>query len=71
VAQAIREQVQAGSAYIFGAMMESHLIAGQQTHVAGQPLTYGQSITDACMSWEMTEPVLEDLARAVQKRRQR
>jgi 3-deoxy-7-phosphoheptulonate synthase len=37
----------------------------------GKPLQYGQSITDACMSWEMTEPLFGELAAAVQKRRSR
>lgn len=70
VSRAICEQVQAGSQNICGVMMESHLVEGQQSFVAGQPLTYGQSITDACISWNDTEPLLEELAMAVQKRRQ-
>ena len=35
----------------------------------GQPLTYGQSITDACVAWADTEPLLENLAQAVKQRR--
>jgi 3-deoxy-7-phosphoheptulonate synthase len=51
--------------------MESHLAEGRQDHDTGEPLTYGQSITDACISWEMTWPLLEELATAVEKRRTR
>jgi len=51
-------------------MIESHLKAGNQDVVEGRPLTYGQSITDACLSWEDTAPLLRNLAMAVQKRRQ-
>jgi 3-deoxy-7-phosphoheptulonate synthase len=50
-------------------MIESHLKAGRQDVMEGQPLTYGQSITDACLGWEDTAQLLEDLAFAVQKRR--
>ena len=71
VANAICDQVAAGSYNICGVMMESHLVAGRQDHDTGEPLTYGQSITDACMSWDMTIPVLEELATAVEKRRAR
>ena len=54
-----------GDQRIFGAMIESNLVAGQQKVVAGQELTYGQSITDACMGWEDTVDVLHRLADAV------
>ena len=50
-------------AAIFGAMLESHLVDGRQDYVPGQPAVYGQSITDACLSLEQTEPLLERLAR--------
>jgi 3-deoxy-7-phosphoheptulonate synthase len=52
-----------------GVMIESHLKGGRQNVVAEQPLTYGQSITDACLSWNDTVPLLINLAIAVQKRR--
>ena len=58
-----------GEAAIFGVMMESFLVEGRQELSAG--LRYGQSITDACIGWERTMPVLEDLAAAVRARRQR
>jgi len=52
-------------------MLESHLVGGAQKHEAGRPLTPGQSITDACLSFAETVPVLENLAQAVAARRQR
>ncbi len=70
VAYDICEQVASGSYNIGGIMMESHLVEGRQDHDTGAPLTYGQSITDACISWDMTIPLLEALADAVGKRRQ-
>jgi 3-deoxy-7-phosphoheptulonate synthase len=51
-------------------MLESHLIAGRQNVEVDKPLTYGQSITDACMAWGNTAVLLEELAEAVRKRRQ-
>ena len=68
VAASICEQVASGSWSIFGAMLESHLVEGRQDYTPGQPAVYGQSITDACISLEQTEPVLEDLAKAQQAR---
>jgi len=64
-------QVAAGDARIIGAMVESHLVAGRQDLVAGQPLVYGQSITDGCIDWDTSEAVLERLAEAVKVRRLR
>ena len=69
MARALGEQVASGSHNICGVMLESHLVEGQQNHVVGQELKYGQSITDACISWKETVPVLEGLAAAVQQRR--
>jgi len=62
-------QLAAGDNRIFGVMIESHLIAGRQDIVVGKKLTYGQSITDACLGWEDTEILIDQLAKAVQKRR--
>jgi 3-deoxy-7-phosphoheptulonate synthase len=67
VADSIGEQVASGSWRIFGTMLESHLVEGRQDYVAGSAV-YGQSITDACISLEQTEPILERLAAAQQKR---
>lgn len=50
-------------------MLESFIVAGRQDLGAGAPLAYGQSITDACLSWETTETVLSGLAAAVVARR--
>jgi len=69
VTQDVAAQVAGGDERIFGMMIESHLVAGRQDLVAGQPLTYGQSITDGCISWEDGLPLLETLAAAVRKRR--
>ena len=50
-------------------MIESHLRAGRQDVVEGRPLAYGQSITDACIGWDDTVEMLEELAEAVAARR--
>lgn len=65
VAHSIAEQLSTGSNSIAGVMIESHLVEGAQK----KPETYGQSITDACIGWDTTEMVLEELAAAVRKRR--
>ncbi|MCY4657624.1 MAG: 3-deoxy-7-phosphoheptulonate synthase [Gammaproteobacteria bacterium] len=59
------EQLKAGSETIMGVMIESHLVEGNQSIGNGTNLTYGQSITDACLGWEDTERCLEELANAV------
>jgi 3-deoxy-7-phosphoheptulonate synthase len=69
VAADLAAQVAAGEAAIVGFMLESNLVGGCQTHEAGRPLTYGQSITDACLSFDETVPVLEKLAAAAATRR--
>jgi 3-deoxy-7-phosphoheptulonate synthase len=70
VGEDVADQIASGDHRIMGAMIESHLKAGRQEVVDGQPLTYGQSITDACLSWDDTLPLLKGLAKAVQKRRE-
>jgi len=70
VCNSIVSQVSNGENRIMGVMLESHLVEGRQDVIPGQPLTYGQSITDACISWETTEKCLRDLAAAVRKRRE-
>jgi 3-deoxy-7-phosphoheptulonate synthase len=52
-----------------GVMIESNLVAGAQPLVPGQPLVYGQSITDACIDWKETHSLLKELAGAVRARR--
>jgi 3-deoxy-7-phosphoheptulonate synthase len=65
----VAAQIAKGDPRIFGVMVESHLKAGRQDLVVGQPLEYGMSITDACISWDDSEPLLEQLAEAVEARR--
>jgi len=71
VAAAIVEQVAAGESGIIGVMLESFLVDGRQDLADRASLTFGQSITDACMGWEMTVPALRELAAAVRTRRSR
>jgi 3-deoxy-7-phosphoheptulonate synthase len=68
VASSVAAQVAAGSWQIFGVMLESHLVEGRQDYSPGRQATFGQSITDACISFEQTEPILDHLARAQQAR---
>lgn len=69
VAEDVANQIAGGEDAIFGVMIESHLVEGRQDLVEGQELTYGQSITDACIGWDDTEKVLRQLADAVAERR--
>ncbi|MBD9378883.1 3-deoxy-7-phosphoheptulonate synthase [Pseudoxanthomonas sp. PXM04] len=71
VIEDIAAQIEAGETRIIGAMIESHLVAGRQDLVPGQPLAYGQSITDGCIGWDASVAVLERLAAAVRRRRER
>jgi len=54
---------------VFGMMLESFLVGGRQDQKDAEELTYGQSITDACMSWDVTVPIVEELAASVRARR--
>jgi 3-deoxy-7-phosphoheptulonate synthase len=67
VAEDVAMQVAAGQDGISGVMLESFLVPGRQD--LGGELTYGQSVTDACMGWDTTVEVLEHLATAATKRR--
>jgi 3-deoxy-7-phosphoheptulonate synthase len=69
VARDIADQLSDGESRVFGVMVESHLVAGRQDLVAGRPLVYGQSVTDACIGWEDTIAVLDTLAEGVAERR--
>ncbi len=69
VAADVAAQVAAGEWRIAGVMIESHLEDGRQDLVAGQPLRRGVSITDACLGFARTLPVLQTLASAVRARR--
>lgn len=66
VLDSINQQIKAGSQHIVGVMIESHLVAGNQSIPQdGKPAVYGQSITDACVNWETTETMLHALADSV------
>ncbi|MEA5098707.1 MAG: 3-deoxy-7-phosphoheptulonate synthase AroG [Burkholderiaceae bacterium] len=65
----IGKQVAGGDRRIVGVMVESYLVAGRQDLVPGKDLTYGQSVTDACIGWEESVLLLEGLAEAVKQRR--
>ena len=69
VARDIAGQIARRERRVVGVMVESHLVEGRQDAVAGQPLKFGQSITDACLGWEDSAALLELLADAVKKRR--
>jgi 3-deoxy-7-phosphoheptulonate synthase len=69
VAGEVAAQLAAGERRIVGVMLESHLVEGRQELVAGASLTFGQSITDACLGWEESAGVLARLAEAVRSRR--
>ena len=71
VTEEVAAQIAAGEHRITGVMIESHLNEGRQDLIDGQPLKHGVSITDACISWGQTLPVLQTLASAVQVRRER
>ena len=71
VIEDVAGQIEAGEPRIIGAMVESNLLGGRQDLIAGTPLVYGRSITDACLDWEKTVAVLERLAGAVEVRRRR
>jgi len=70
VAADLAAQIAAGQHAICGVMLESNLVGGAQDYRT-RPLVYGRSITDPCLSWDRTVPVLAQLAAAVQKRRLR
>jgi 3-deoxy-7-phosphoheptulonate synthase len=69
VGQNVAAQIAAGDTRIMGAMIESHLVAGRQNVVEGEDLLFGQSITDACIDWDSSLPLLHELAAAVRTRR--
>jgi 3-deoxy-7-phosphoheptulonate synthase len=64
----VAKQIAGGNRNVFGVMLESNLVEGAQKLTNGRALTYGQSITDACMDWNTTEELLGDLAEAVRSR---
>jgi len=71
VATDVAQQISSGERAITGVMVESNLVEGAQDLNDGKPLTYGQSVTDACIGWDDTVTLLEQLAESVNKRRSR
>ncbi len=69
VGRNVANQIGAGDKRILGVMLESHLVAGRQDLIPGKPLTYGQSLTDACLGWEESEQLIRELAVASRSRR--
>ena len=74
VARDIAGQIAGGSSSVFGVMIEGHLVGGAQKFTPGKDevcnLTYGQSITDACLGWDDSLSTLEELSQAVLQRRE-
>ncbi|MEE9561387.1 MAG: 3-deoxy-7-phosphoheptulonate synthase, partial [Acidiferrobacterales bacterium] len=71
VGRDVAQQIVDGNDRIMGVMIESHLKAGRQDVIPGQELVYGQSITDACLGWDESASLLQDLADALRQRRSR
>ncbi len=69
VGEEIGGRIADGDRHVMGVMIESHLNEGRQDLVPGKPLVYGQSITDGCIGWGASVPLLEQLADAVRRRR--
>src|SRR5574341_309870 len=69
VAADVGAQIAGGERRVVGVMVESHLVEGRQDLATGKPLTFGQSITDACLGWEDSVKLLEGLTQAVRARR--
>ena len=68
VARSLAEQITQGDQSIFGVMVESFLVPGKQPVKEGTPLTYGQSITDACVDLSASEDILTLLADSIKVR---
>jgi len=69
VCRDVARQIADGGGHILGVMLESNLVAGAQKLIEGQPLVYGQSITDACIGWDETLVLLRELATSVRSSR--
>ena len=68
VGESLAEQLAGGQHGVAGVMLESFLVAGRQDPGDPATLTYGQSVTDACMDIDMTAATLETLATSVARR---
>jgi 3-deoxy-7-phosphoheptulonate synthase len=69
VAEDVSHQISEGDDRIIGVMVESHIESGRQDIVPGQALVYGRSVTDACIGWDDSVTVIDQLAQAVRARR--
>ncbi|NND81598.1 MAG: 3-deoxy-7-phosphoheptulonate synthase [Gammaproteobacteria bacterium] len=69
VCEDVCRQIEAGESRVFGVMIESNLVAGNQAVIEGDSLVYGQSITDGCVDWAETQELCRALANAVRSRR--
>jgi 3-deoxy-7-phosphoheptulonate synthase len=67
----VASRIAGGDRSVFGLMLESFLVEGRQDTAPGKSLVYGQSVTDACLGWDQTEPLIAELAQAVKARRAR
>ncbi len=67
VARSVVNQFTNGQSAIMGLLVESNLKSGNQKWEAGKPLKWGVSITDACIGWEETEQLLDELSESIQK----
>lgn len=68
ICQDVAGQIGRGERSIIGVMIESHLVAGRQNLDSNKELIFGQSVTDACVSWDDTVPMLHELAEAQARR---
>ena len=68
VGKSLCDQLRAGEKRIIGVMIESNLVEGRQDIEPGKALTYGQSVTDACLGWDDTVVLLRDFAKATKER---
>lgn len=71
VAQDVGQQIAGGDHRVIGVMIESHLVEGRQEIGPREQMTYGRSVTDACIGWEDSAEVLRGLAASVSQRRER
>ena len=71
VVEELADRLAKGEQGLSGIMMESFLEGGHQKPAPLDQLVFGRSVTDACISWDRTEELLQILADAVQARRER
>jgi 3-deoxy-7-phosphoheptulonate synthase len=69
VVKDIASQMADGNEGITGVLIESFIEDGKQNFGPKETLIYGKSVTDACIGWDMTVPVVHELAKAVKARR--